>query len=159
MNPARRTRSGRQRAKSSATDSNGASRHRDSRRSDHRQAEGRVREVAGVRAEGHHVPVGEVDEPEDPVDERDPDGRDRVYRAGDEAVHEQLHEHGQITWGSGTSRPSSKRRSRGRQYRVVLACHGARDDPCDGGGDHEAVTAEAGGDVEPVVARTGPRIG
>ena len=28
--------------------------------------------------------------------------------------------------------------------------HGVRDDPCDGGRDHEAVSAEAGGDVEPV---------
>ena len=84
--------------------------HGEHRRRDHRQAEGRVREVPGERAEGHHVAVGEVDESEDPVDEGDADGGDRVHRAGDEAVHEQLREHCQITWGSGTVRPSWKRR-------------------------------------------------
>ena len=31
--------------------------------------------------------VREVDEPEDPVDERDADGGDRVHRPGDEPVH------------------------------------------------------------------------
>ncbi len=37
-----------------------------------------------------YVAVGEVDEPEDPVDERDADGGERVHRAGDEAVRQEL---------------------------------------------------------------------
>ena len=66
---------------------------------------GRVREVRRERAEGHHVAVGEVDEPQDPVDERDADGGDRDHRAGDEAVREQLREHGSdhLRLGDGSS--------------------------------------------------------
>jgi len=45
------------------------------------------------RAERHQVTVVEVDEPQDPVDDRDPDGGDRDHRPGHEAVREQLQEH------------------------------------------------------------------
>src|SRR5581483_11283519 len=53
-------------------------------------------------------PVGEVDDAQDAVDHRHPDGRDRDHRARDEAVREELEEHQTIA-GSGTSRPSPKR--------------------------------------------------
>ena len=84
--------------------------HREDSRGDHGQAECCVREEPRERAEGHHVAVRKVDEAEDPVDQRDADGGNRVHRSGHEAVHEELQEHVQITCGSGTVRPSWKRR-------------------------------------------------
>ena len=84
----------------------GHCRHREDSRGDHGQAECCVREEPRERAEGHHVAVRKVDEAEDPADQRDADGGNRVHRSGHEAVHEELQEHVQITCGSGTVRPS-----------------------------------------------------
>ena len=65
MKPARRRRSGRQHDVESDGEQ-GRSDHRERRRDKHGEAERRVREVPRERAEGHHVAVGEVDEPQDP---------------------------------------------------------------------------------------------
>src|SRR5436305_2033405 len=52
-----------------------------------------VRSPASERPERHEVAVGEVDEPQDPVDDRHPDGRDRDHRTGHEPVGKELREH------------------------------------------------------------------
>ena len=93
MNPARRARSGRQSTKSSPSESAAvriiAREHCRHERDPQRAVEG----VRGERAEGHEVAVGEVDQAQDPVDDRDSDRGDRDHGAGHEAVREQLPEH------------------------------------------------------------------
>ena len=82
--------------------------HRRGGRDDHSEPKGRVECDRDERPEGHQVAVGEVDDPEDPVDERDPHGRDRIHGAGDQAVREELEEHGPTM----TDRPVAGKRER-----------------------------------------------
>ena len=58
----------------------------------HRPAERHVDRVGHVRAEDEVLAVGEVDDLEDAVHEREPDGGDRDDRARDEPVGDQLEE-------------------------------------------------------------------
>ena len=60
--------------------------HREAGSRPERQRPGDVRQVGHVGAEGEEVAVGEVDQLEDPVDERQADGAERVDRAGREPV-------------------------------------------------------------------------
>ena len=53
---------------------------------DERRVQRHVERERDVGAEGQHVAVGEVDELQDPVDERQADRAEREVRAGDDAV-------------------------------------------------------------------------
>ena len=93
MKPARRARSGRQSDDVEHEREDGGGEHAEQRRGDDPEPERAVERVRGERAEGHEVAVGEVDEPQDPVDERDADRGDRDHRSRHETVREQLPEH------------------------------------------------------------------
>ena len=84
MKPARRARSGRHSAKSSATERAAVASMPSSVEATHPEPQRAVERVGGESAERHEVSVREVDEPQDPVDERDTDRSDRDHRSRDE---------------------------------------------------------------------------
>ena len=64
--------------------------HCEERSEDQALAPGHVHDERHVRAEDEVLAVGEVDDLEDPVDEREADRRDRDDRSGHEAVRNEL---------------------------------------------------------------------
>ena len=65
-------------------------RHREEDRRDQRHAPGDVDQVGHVGAEGEEVPVGEVDQPQDPVDEGQPDRAERIDHPEGQPVERRL---------------------------------------------------------------------
>ncbi len=96
----------------------GGGEHAEQRRRDHPESKRSVERVGGERSERHEVAVREVDEPQDPVDERDAGRSDRDHRSGDEAVCDQLPEHEGTRPVAAPARAGSPRSVRGRGCRA-----------------------------------------